>query len=109
MTQRRQISWTSALRDMRNDRVQVAPAERAAAFRANAYAKFTADRLRAAGAARPVLVVAGRYDRAAIMRAAIQQAQSRRAVTGEAWGVCLSAALKGVWSVAKAVRLTAAH
>jgi hypothetical protein len=77
---------------MRNDRVQVAPGQ----LRANAYAKFTADRLRAA---RPVLVAAGRYDRAAIMRAAIQQAQSRRAVTGEAWGVCLSAALKGVWSV----------
>ena len=102
MSLRRQISWTSALLDMRNDRVQVAPGQ----LRANAYAKFTADRLRAA---RPVLVAAGRYDRAAIMRAAIQQAQSRRAVTGEAWGVCLSAALKGVWSVAKAARFAAVH
>jgi hypothetical protein len=106
MSIRRQISWTSALQDMRNDRAQVAPGQLGAKLRANAYAKFTADRLRAA---RPVLVVAGRYDRAAIMRAAIQQAQSRRAVTGEAWGVCLSAALKGVWSVAKAARLAAAH
>ena len=59
MSLRRQISWTAATREMRNDRVQLAPAERAAAFRASAYAKFTADRLRAA---RPVLVVAGRYD-----------------------------------------------
>ena len=106
MSCRRQISWTTATRDMRNDRVQIAPGQIGATLRANAYAKFTADRLRAA---RPVLMVAGRYDRAAIMKAAIQQAQNRRAVTGEAWGVCLSAALKGVWSVAKAARLAAAH
>ena len=106
MSTRRQISWTSALRDMRNDRVQVAPGQLGAKLRANAYAKFTADRLRAA---RPVLVVGGKFDRSAIMKAAIQQAQSRRAVTGEAWGVCLSAALRGVWSVAKAARLAAAH
>ncbi|GJE45544.1 hypothetical protein [Methylobacterium soli] len=106
MSTRRQISWTTALADMRNDRVQVAPGQIGATLRANAYAKFTADRLRAA---RPVLVIAGRYDRAAIMRAAIQQAQSRRAVTGEAWSICLSAALKGVWSVAKAARIAAAH
>ena len=106
MTVRRQISWTSALRDMRNDRVQVAPGQLGAKLRANAYAKFTADRLRAA---RPVLVVAGKFDRSAIMKAAIQQAQSRRAVTGEAWGVCLSAALRGVWSVAKGARLAASH
>jgi hypothetical protein len=39
---------------MRNDRVQVAPGQLGAKLRANAYAKFTADRLRAA---RPVLVV----------------------------------------------------
>src|SRR3954468_12312353 len=103
---RRQISWNAATRDMRNDRAQVAPGQIGATLRANAYAKFTADRLRAA---RPVLVVAGKFDRSAIMRAAIQQAQSRRAVTGDAWGVCLSTALRGVWSVAKTARLAAAH
>ena len=91
---------------MRTDRVQVAPGQLGAKLRANAYPKFTADRLRATS---PVLVVGGKFDRSAIMKAAIQQAQSRRAVTGEAWGVCLSAALRGVWSVAKAARLAAAH
>ena len=55
---------------MRNDRVQVAPGQLGAKLRANAYATFTADRLRAA---RPVLVVAGRYDRAAIMREACRK------------------------------------
>ena len=62
---------------MRNDRVQFAPADRAAASHVNAYAKFIAYRLRAAVARARSPSPAG-YDRAAIMRAAIQHAQSRR-------------------------------
>lgn len=42
------------------------------------------------------------------MAAAIYSAQGRREVTGEAWSVCRSAALKGVWQAAKAARRRAA-
>lgn len=108
MSYRRQVSWGAALSDLRNDRVQYAPGERAAVCRANGYAKLAADSARLSARTLP-LIVAGAYDRAAIMSAAIASAQARRAVTGEAWGVCLSAALKGTWQVAKAARRAAAH
>ncbi|TXN23193.1 hypothetical protein [Methylobacterium sp. WL9] len=54
-------------------------------------------------------VVAGQYDRRAIMAAAIASAKTIRAATGSTWGVCLSAALRDVWEAAKAARLAAAH
>ena len=57
---------------------------------------------------RPLFVV-GAYNRRAIMSAAIEAARARRAVTGEAWNICLSAALKGTWQVAKEARSFAAH
>ena len=51
----------------------------------------------------------GTFDRSAIMRAAIRCAQARMEVTGDAWGVCMSYALKGAWAAAKASRLVRAH
>ncbi|TXM66962.1 hypothetical protein FV226_22590 [Methylobacterium sp. WL12] len=51
----------------------------------------------------------GTFDRSAIMRAAIRAAQARMEVTGDAWGVCMSYALKGAWAAAKASRLVRAH
>ena len=51
----------------------------------------------------------GTFDRSAIMRAAIRTAQARMEVTGDAWGVCMSYALKGAWAAAKASRLVRAH
>ena len=104
MSSTRTISWQSALRALHNDRAPVTKPERRAHTRSNAFANAAAQRARAA-----VLIVAGRYDRAAIMRAAIVAAQARRSVTGEAWGVCLSAALKGIWQTTKAARLQVAH
>ncbi len=101
----RSLSWSAAMRDIERDRGQFRPGERAAIARANAFAKMAADRARTGAP----LVVGGQYDRRAIMAAAIKAAQARRAVSGEAWGVCLSAALKGVWQVAKAARLAKAH
>ena len=43
------------------------------------------------------------------MRAAIRTAQARMEVTGDAWGVCMSYALKGAWAAAKASRTARAH
>ncbi|MER2265357.1 hypothetical protein [Methylobacterium oxalidis] len=106
MPLRRQLSWDAALRDLRADRVVVAPGAARARAAAQGVANIAASRARRSSSA---FVVAGRYDRRAIMAAAIAAAQARRAVTGEAWGVCLSAALKGTWAVAKAPRLAAAH
>ena len=100
----RTLSWSDALLRLHADRGSVTKPERRAHTRTNAFARAAAQRARAS-----VLVVAGRYDRAAIMRAAIVAAKARREVTGEAWGVCLSAALKGTWAVARAARLRAAH
>ena len=100
----RTLSWSDALLRLHADRVPVTKPERRANTRREAFAHAAAQRARAS-----ILVVAGRYDRAAIMRAAIVAAKARRAVTGETWGVCLSAALKGTWAVAKAARLRTAH
>lgn len=63
---------------------------------------------RAALLARP-LVIAGAYDRSAIMATACAVAKARQTMTGETWGACLSAALRGVWVLAKAARLATAH
>ncbi|MCJ2114990.1 hypothetical protein MKK64_27935 [Methylobacterium sp. E-025] len=51
----------------------------------------------------------GTFDRSAIMRAAIRSAQARMEVTGDAWGVCMSYALKGTWAAAKSSRAYRAH
>lgn len=63
---------------------------------------------RAALLSRP-LAVAGQFDRSAIMLTACAAAKARQSVTGEAWGACLSAALKGAWILARAARLATAH
>ncbi|WFT83399.1 hypothetical protein QA634_16865 [Methylobacterium sp. CB376] len=81
------------------------PGERKAIARATVFVKLAADRARTTAP----LVVAGSYNRRALMTAAIAAARSHRACTGEAWSVCLSAALKGVWQVAKAARFAWAH
>ncbi|WP_018264022.1 hypothetical protein [Methylobacterium sp. WSM2598] len=96
------------MHDLDASRRAYRPGERAAAARAAVFAKLSADRARGESRKAP-FVVAGRYDRRAIMAAAIAAAQARRAVTGEAWGACLSAALKGAWQAAKAQRLARAH
>ena len=89
-------------------------------------ARLTADARRAVIAAKAAVVAAtesakhfartealtrrdGTFDRSAIMRAAIRTAQARMEVTGDAWGVCMSFALKGAWAAAKSSRLVRAH
>ena len=106
MSLRRQISWSSATQALRADRASTSGVR--AHLAAKGYAQLAADRARLSARTAP-FVVAGRYDRSAIMKVAIVAAQARKATTGEAWGVCLSAALKGTWQVAKAARLAVAH
>lgn len=104
MSVRRLLSWSTAIRDICADRIAYAPGERAANLRRKAFAQLAAKRARSWAQTSP-LIVAGRYSRSAIMTAAIAAAKARRAATGEAWGTCLSAALKGTWEVARAERL----
>lgn len=103
-TRQRTIDWSAAMRGLSAERRPFAPGERAAAVRAQAYAALAAR----TASSRP-LVVAGRYDRSAIMRAAVACARERRGVTGEPWSLCLSAALRGVWATARAYRTAGAH
>lgn len=101
----RSLSWSAALRDIRSDRIQLAPDERKTRGRQRAFAKLAAQRASAMISACP-LVNAGVYDSRAIMCTAVAAAKARHAVTGEAWSVCISAALTGTWQVAKAARLS---
>ena len=63
---------------------------------------------RAALLSRP-LTIAGAYDRSAIMTTACTVAKARQALTGETWAACLSVALKGTWTLARAARAAALH
>lgn len=103
VTRYRSLSWSVALRDLLADRIQLAPAERLSRSRQPAFAKLAAHRASAMISVSP-LVNAGVYDRRAIMFTAIAAAKARRAVTGEPWSLCISAALTGTWQAAKAAR-----
>lgn len=65
--------------------------------------------IRATSAKRRPLVVAGDYDRAAIMSAAIAAARVHQTRTGSTWGEALSVTLKATWALAKAARAATAH
>ncbi|WP_336488144.1 hypothetical protein [Methylobacterium nigriterrae] len=103
MTHRRSLSWSAALRDLRADRITIAPEERRAYSRREIFAKIAAKRALASAHTRPLADSSG-YDRRAIMSAAIISAKARRTVTGEPWNICLSAALRGTWQAAKEAR-----
>lgn len=94
------------MRDLRADRGQITPDERRTLLRRETFIKIAVDRARLAIHTSP-LVFMGRYDRRAIMRTAIAAAKARHAATGEPWRICLSAALKGTWLVAKGMRMSA--
>lgn len=95
----RSISWNSALRGLKADRM-VIPAGLAGA-RAMV---GTFSRTR-----KLPLVVAGQYDRSAIMQCAILAAKAHQRQYGSTWGTALSVALKATWQVAKAARPATAH
>ncbi|GJD53881.1 hypothetical protein OPKNFCMD_6660 [Methylobacterium crusticola] len=108
MSSHRPLSWSAAMHELAADRLPSTGAERRAMAAQRAFAAAAEIKVRREARTTP-LIVAGRYDRKAIMVAAIAAAKARRAITNEAWGVCLSAALKGTWQVAKAARRAQAH
>jgi hypothetical protein len=98
MSLNRKISWTSATRDMRNDRTAI-PAGLLAAR--GLIECFTRTR-------RP-LVIAGKFDCAAIMAHAAAAAKAHQGRTGCTWGQAMSVSLKAAWQVAKTAHCAAAH
>lgn len=98
MFSRRSLSWSSALRDMRTHRIAVPAGFLAARAMVECYVRT-----------RGPLVVAGKFDRAAIMAHAAAAAKGHQERTGSAWSEAMSVALKASWQVAKRAHRTAAH
>ena len=99
MTLQRRISWNAALRDIRDDRAKIPAGLLAAKASINLTVRH--DR-------RP-LVVAGKFDRSAIMRAAAKAAHLHQARYGCSWTDAMSVALKAAWGAAKLARHMARH
>ena len=93
----RTVSWTRLSRSLHDAR----PAIPTGLLGARAQVQFSARR-------RP-LVVAGRYDRTAIMAAAVMAAKGLQERFGLTWAAAMSTALKATWQVAHAARRTSAH
>ncbi|WP_350371900.1 hypothetical protein [Methylobacterium oxalidis] len=108
MSSIRSLSWAAALQALRADRVQLSSEQRRAHASREGFTKIAAKRANMIARVTP-FYSAGKYNRSAIMSAAIEGARARRMVTGEAWNICLSAALKGTWQVAKAARALAVY
>ena len=99
----RTFSWSSALRQIRSNRIYLRPGERHALQRHRGFVEIAARRASAKDNCH-TLLKGNSYDRRGIMRLAIVSARARREVAGETWSTCLSAALKGTWQAAKASR-----
>lgn len=116
MPLQRRISWTSATRDMRNDRAFVASAATLAERVAREEARKDGIRLyreaKAAlviAAARPLATATG-YDRSAIMLLANAIVREQMAaVLGRSYRALIGKALKQAWAAAHDARRAAAH
>ena len=105
MALRRNIGWSSAMRDMSADRAKPVPGFMAA--RSLEVARL--DRLAKEAAARP-FAVGGSFDRSAIMTAAVARARLMRARGSKAsWSQLMGFALKFAWICAKQQRAMGAH
>lgn len=106
MALQRKIDWSSAMRDIRNDRC-TKPAAGYLASRSIEQARL--DRLAREAAAVP-FVAGASFDRSAIMKAAVASARAHRAKGSKAsWSALMAAALKSVWFHAKQQRAFTAH
>jgi hypothetical protein len=102
----RKINWSSAMRDIRNDR---APPAAPGFLAARSMEMARLDRLARDAAAVP-FAVAGSYDRSAIMKAAIASARAQKAKGSKTpWSQLVGFALKNIWRHAKQQRSFAAH
>lgn len=98
MSLNRRISWTAALRDMRNDRTPIPAGLLSARGLIECYVRT-----------RRPLVVADKYDRSAIMAHAAAAAKLHQERTGSTWAAAMSVSLKAAWQVAKAAHRAATH
>ncbi|MCP1547000.1 MULTISPECIES: hypothetical protein [Methylorubrum] len=100
MSARRSLSWSTALSDMRNDRVQVPAGFLGARGRVEGMVRF----------GKVALVKAdGSFNRAGIMTAAASAAKAHQLTYGSTWAVAMSVALKAAWQAARTTRARAAH
>ena len=93
----RTVSWTKLSRSLHDSR----PAIPAGLLGARALVQL--------GARTRPLIVAGRYDRAAIMAAACKAATGIQERCGVSRAEAMPSALKAAWQVAKAAHRAAAH
>lgn len=98
MSFRRSLSWSAALRDIRSDRVKIPAGFLSARTMVECYARCRAP-----------LVVAGQYDRRAIMAHATAAAKLHQGRYGSTWAEAMAIALKAAWQVAKVARQNAKH
>lgn len=94
----RTLDWNSALRSLRADR-QAVPA---GLLGARAMVQTLAR-------TRRPLVVAGAFDRSAIMAHAAAAAKLHQARYGSTWAEAMSVSLKAAWQAAKLARTTRTH
>ncbi|MGU3541001.1 hypothetical protein [Methylobacterium sp. A54F] len=99
MASSRPLSWSSALRDLKADRVVVPSGFAGARAMAQTYSCTR----------NLPLVVAGRFDRRAIMACAVLAAKAHQRRYGSTWAEALSVSLKATWQLAKAARPRTAH
>ncbi|MCJ2067568.1 hypothetical protein MKK75_01910 [Methylobacterium sp. J-030] len=95
----RSISWNAALRDIRSDRTVVPVGFLSARARCQGFAEFRH---------RP-LVVAGQFDRSAVMAAAASAAKAHQERHGGTWQAAMSVCLKASWQAARMARNATAH
>lgn len=94
------FSWSSAKRDLRNDRQQVPAGFLTARGRVEGMVRF----------GRVALVKAdGSFDRAGIMSAATAAAKAHQASHGSTWADAMAVSLKAAWQHAKVLRSRVAH
>ena len=99
MSNRPAISWNSALRGLHADRAPVVPGLVASRAMAQCYSRSR----------KLPLVVAGQFDRKAIMTCAALAAKDHQRRHGSTWGEALSVALKATWQAAKLARAGILH
>ena len=93
----RTVSWNLISRSLHDSKPKIP----AGLLSARAFIQF--------GVSKRPLVVAGQYDRAAIMAAACRAAPGIMERCGVSRRVAMSSALKAAWQVAKAAHRAAAH
>lgn len=98
MPLQRRLSWNAARRHLLNDRNFVVVGVASARSLIQALNQIRRTRL---------VTPAGAFDRAAIMRAAVEAAKAHQRRTGATWTASMSVGLTAAWQAAKAARLSA--